>query len=588
LGSDAGGGDATTRPRHSPRRHVSYTDLRRNLRTLILSRVVVVTFLLAATALFGITRHEPARGILSAEGALYALVAAVYLLSFGYAIALRVTARPRHLIQLAYLQLTGDALFAAVLVVVTGGTASVFTFFFSLSIVLAAIILYRPGALYAATVSSVMLVVIGLIEVGAFGPAEWVDMLRREALLTGEPVADIASSVAYNLVVNLIAFYTIAMLASYLADQLRRTDLKLEQNRVSLEDLRALHENIVASIQSGLITVNRNHQITFFNHFAELITGFDSADVLYNDITGLFSDLRQIFSNEDKLHSQHEELTSQILRGRVAFVRWTISPLRDSRDESIGHVLIFDDVTRVREMESRVQRDDQFATLGKLASAIAHEIRNPLASISGSIQLLSHNIELDGDDRRLMNIIGREADTLNQWITDFLTYARPRYGERVPMDFRGMIADAAMVLKQDPKSERLILQIEEGDEAFVLADPTYLKQVVWNILQNAVQAMPDGGALSIWLEPVKNDRGEFYRACFKDTGPGISEEVRERVFEPFFTTKQGGTGLGLPTVYRIVAEHGGTVTVDTEIGVGTTFSVDLPRYHQVAWRPGEP
>ncbi|MDP6946553.1 MAG: hypothetical protein QF464_20560, partial [Myxococcota bacterium] len=268
MGSDAGGGDNKPRPQHSPRRHFSYDELRRNLRTLILSRLVVVTFLLVATAIFGITREETSRGILSAEGALYFLVAAVYLLSVGYAIAMRVSLELRQLVLLAYLQLTGDALFAAVLVLVTGGTASVFTFFFSLSIVLAAIILYRPGALFAATVSSAMLIVIGLIEVGAFGQFDWVEMLRREALLAGDPVVDVASSVVYNLVVNLIAFYAIAMLASYLADQLRRTDIKLEQNRVSLEDLRALHQNIISSIQSGLITVNRNHQITFFNHFA--------------------------------------------------------------------------------------------------------------------------------------------------------------------------------------------------------------------------------------------------------------------------------------------------------------------------------
>ena len=581
MGSDVEGGDTSPPSTPAPRRHYSYGELRSNLRTLILSRVVVVTFLLAATALFGLTQHEPSRGILSAEGALYALVAAVYLLSVGYAIALRVMTDLKRLLLLAYLQLTGDALFAAVLVLVTGGTASVFTFFFSLSIVLAAIILYRAGAIYAATVSSAMLLVIGLIEVGFIGPADWVNMIRRDALLAGEPVANVGSAVAYNLVVNVIAFYAIAMLASYLADQLRRTDIKLEQNRVSLEDLRALHENIISSIQSGLITVNQNHQITFFNHFAEAITGLSSTEVLYKDITGLFADLRQIFSNEDKLHSQHEEHTSQILRGRVAFVRWTISPLLDSREERIGHVLIFDDVTRVREMEARMKRDDQFATVGKLASAIAHEIRNPLASISGAIQLLNQTIELEDDDRRLMNIISREADTLNQWITDFLTYARPRYGDRVPIDFRAMISDAALVLKQDPKSERLNLTVEAGDEALVLADPTYLKQVLWNILKNALQAMPDGGDLTITLDPTNDERGEFYRASFKDTGGGIPEAVRERIFEPFFTTKEGGTGLGLPTVYRIVTEHGGTVTLETEMGVGTTFTVALPRYHQL-------
>ena len=144
-----------------------------------------------------------------------------------------------------------------------------------------------------------------------------------------------------------------------------------------------------------------------------------------------------------------------------------------------------------------------------------------------------------------------------------------------------MISDAALVLKQDPKSERLNLTVEAGDEALVLADPTYLKQVLWNILKNALQAMPDGGDLTITLDPTNDERGEFYRASFKDTGGGIPEAVRERIFEPFFTTKEGGTGLGLPTVYRIVTEHGGTVTLETEMGVGTTFTVALPRYHQL-------
>ena len=144
-----------------------------------------------------------------------------------------------------------------------------------------------------------------------------------------------------------------------------------------------------------------------------------------------------------------------------------------------------------------------------------------------------------------------------------------------------MIADAALVLKQDPKSEKLDLQVEAGEEALVLADPTYLKQVLWNILQNAIQAMPDGGALNITLKPKTDERGEFYQASFEDTGGGIPEAVRERIFEPFFTTKAGGTGLGLPTVYRIVTEHGGSVTLDTKRGVGTTFTVALPRYHQL-------
>ena len=564
-----------------PHRGEDPVELRQNLWTLLVVRVTVVTFLLAATVFFGLTQSEAIPILSSTEGLLYAMVALVYLASVFYALVLRLSTQFEALKRLAYVQLIGDALFAGGLVMVTGGTSSVFTFFFSLSIMLAAIILYRRGALFIASVSALLLMLIGLVEVGLIGEGVWLARLRQETLAEGIPSTELTNSVIYNISVNMVAFYAIAFLASYLVDKLRRSDIKLEQNRASLEDLKALHQNIVSSIQSGLITVNQSHQITFFNRFAEQITGYDADDVLYQDITRFFGDLKQIFMNEDKLHSQHEELTAQILGGRVAFIRWTISPLVDARNEPIGHVLIFEDVTRVREMEERMKRADQFASLGKLASAIAHEIRNPLASISGSIQLLSGHAGLEDEDRKLMDIVSRETDALNQWITDFLTYARPRQGDRVRLDLQRMIEEAVLVLKHDQKSEMIDVTVESTGECFVIADPIYLKQVVWNILNNAVQAMSDGGALTVSVEPVTDDRGDFYRARFCDTGPGIPGHILDRVFEPFFTTKEEGTGLGLATVYRVVTEHGGTVTVDTERGQGTIFNVDLPRYQVI-------
>ncbi len=274
------------------------------------------------------------------------------------------------------------------------------------------------------------------------------------------------------------------------------------------------------------------------------------------------------------------ELTSEVFRGQLCYVRWTISPLLDSRGARIGHVLIFDDETYVRHMQEQMKRDENFASLGRVAAAIAHEIRNPLASISGSIQLLRSTLDLEEDDRRLMEIVNRETDNLNSWITDFLMYARPRVGERVSIPIAPLIADSLAVLANDEQSAGIEVVFDPSVEARTYGDPTYLKQVVWNVINNAIQAMNGQGTLTIEISELGEDKGGFNRVAFRDTGPGIPDDVLERLFEPFFTTKASGTGLGLATVYRIVSEHGGAVTVDTGAN-GTTFMVDLP-VHQAA------
>lgn len=555
--------------------------LGRRLRILTICRIAVVTVLLGATALIEWQVRIQTAAVTGTEVAIYRLVAAVCLLSLGYVIALKTVHSLPGLRRLATVQLTGDALFAAGLVFITGGTASVFTFFFSVAILLAAILLYRAGALYVATLSALLLLAIGMMEMGVLSASTWLVEMQLSGVGPLDPVGVESQSIATigkNLIVNVVAFYAVAFLASYLADQLRRTDAQIQQSQMSLQDLRLLHRNIVNSIQSGLITVNPNREISFFNHVAEQLTAYSASEMVGHDITRYFSDLKQIFSNEDKLQSQTEELTCQVFRGKLSYIRWTISPLRDARGDTIGYVLIFDDVTRVREMEEAVQYAERFASVGRMAAAIAHEIRNPLASISGSIQLLSNSLDLDDDNRRLMNIVGRETDSLNDWISDFLIYARPRLGDRVPVDLHRMVSDALTVLKHDEKSANIDVGFEADSGALVLADPAYIKQVVWNIINNAVQAMPDGGRLDVSIDPLDDERGSFHRICFSDSGRGITDEVKGRLFEPFFTTKATGTGLGLATVFRVVTEHGGFVSVHSEPGLGASFSVDLPRH----------
>ncbi len=558
-------------------------ELRRRLRMLTVIRIALATVLLGATALIEWQARIQSSASVATEVTIYRLVAIVCALSLVYVFALRFVVGRRQLFSLAYIQLCGDALFAAALVFITGGTASVFTFFFSLTIVLAAIILFRPGAITLATLSSLLLLLIGMTEMGILSESSLLTDMRLSGVGPLDPVGTEEQSlttIAKNLVVNVVAFYVIAFLASYLADQLRRSDERIQESELSLEDLRALHRNIVASIQSGLITVNQSLQVTFFNREAERITGYQSREILYQDITRYFSDLKQIFLNEDKIRGQTVELTSEVFRGQLCYVRWTISPLLDSRGARIGHVLIFDDETDVRHMQEQMKRDENFASLGRVAAAIAHEIRNPLASISGSIQLLRSTLDLEEDDRRLMEIVNRETDNLNSWITDFLMYARPRVGERVAIPISPLIADSLAVLANDERSSGIEVIFKPSEDASTYGDPTYLKQVVWNVINNAVQAMDGEGSLTIEIVERREDKGVFNRVSFKDTGPGIPDDVLDRLFEPFFTTKPSGTGLGLATVYRIVSEHGGVITVDTGAN-GTTFFVDLPA-HQAA------
>ena len=552
------------------------TALRRGLRALTIGRVVVVTVLLVATALLEWRSSQMHIGLRS-EVALVRLVAVMIVLSLGYFVLLNAVRDPRSLIRLAYGQLAGDAVFAFALVLITGGTSSVFTFFFSMIIVVAAILLNRSGALLMATVAALLLLFIGLLELGIIEAPTVIAEFQAAGVDPWGTDAPPPQAVALSLAVNVVGFFAIAMLGSLLVRQLRLSDEQIQQSQLSLDDLRVLHRNIVSSIQSGLITVDENLMITFVTPEVERITGLSGREMLGRPISQIFGDLKPILANPDKVMGQNEELTLQVLRGALTYLRWSISPLKDARGELVGRVLIFDDVTQDRAQRERMKHEEQFASLGRLAAAIAHEIRNPLTSISGSIQMLSNNVELSEDDSRLMNIVSREIENLNQWLSDFLTYARPRMGERIPLNLHALIQEALVVLKGDEKFANIETVHEGVTTAMVDGDPTYLKQVIWNILNNAVQVMPQGGRLTVRIEPHEDDRGFFHRVRFTDTGPGIPKHVLERLFEPFFTTKPSGTGLGLATAFRIVSEHGGNLSAESPPGEGASFVLELPQ-----------
>ncbi len=552
--------------------------LSKKLKWLTLFRVAIVSFLFGATFVFSLDdgySHSRYQSNLI----LYYITTLTYAASFGYLVVLRYARAENSLVTLTYVQLFGDVLLSCALVAITGGTESVFTFFFSLTIVNAAIILYRRGAFITATIASLFFVLISLSELGVL--PSFLELTDRVQSLQNPTLGRLQKDMAdlfSRLFINVGAFYSIAFLSSYLSEQLRLTSEELLENRDSLETLKALHHNIVSSIRSGLITIDLDRQITFFNQSASDISGFTEAECIGKDLNELFPALRHILMNEDKHSLLTLEVTAQMIRGKSSLLQWSISPLIDSGGNRTGQVLFVQDVTRMKQMEEQVARSRQLAVIGELAARIAHEIRNPLASISGCIQMLDASSSDVETNSRLRGIILREVDHLNVWINDFLEFSSPPKTEKRSVDLVSMLEQTAEAFRHDKRMSQSTISVEARGKWYIHADPIRLRQVFWNLLTNSSQAMPFGGNILVGVESTRRDGQDFIRTSVRDEGEGIPEDVQTKIFEPFFTTKEDGTGLGLATSYRIIEEHCGTLELESQVGKGSTFSVYLPQH----------
>jgi two-component system sensor histidine kinase PilS (NtrC family) len=331
-------------------------------------------------------------------------------------------------------------------------------------------------------------------------------------------------------------------------------------------------------------------RITSWNPAAELITGY-SHDEIRNRLQEVFgTSIKGFFGHTDKLKLRPYRIHGEIVKkdGTAVQLGMTASLLKDEQDVVRGIILIFQDITKMTEMEEQVHRQERLATVGSLAAGIAHEIRNPLASISGSIQVLQGELHLQGDNERLMDIVLRETDRLNTIITEFLEYARPQAdlsaitatGEGHNVLLSDLFSETVMLLKNSRDyRDGIIITSTVAADAMVKGDPQRLRQVFWNLLINACQAIQERGEIFMSASTLTGDDDEAWcRIVIADTGSGISPENLDKIFDPFFTTKDsaGGTGLGLAIVYRIVEDHGGTIEVESQAGRGTAFTIKLP------------
>jgi len=527
----------------------------------MVSRAVLLTFLLGTLIFF----QQEYRIYPFPTFYLYYFVAAIYGLTGIYWYLLQ---KSKNLSFLAYLQISGDILLVTFFIYLTGGIDSGFSPLYHLTIISASIVLYRRGGYLSASLSSILYG--GMLDMQYYNTLG----LVRSVNFTG-------MQVLYQVFINILSFYIVALLSGYLSDRLRKTRQELHAKSMDYEDLRTMQDQILKSVRSGILTMDLEGKMTSCNPAAEYITGYGYEELKsrWQDIFG--KSIRGLFGHTSDLMERPFRFDGPIVKkdGGTAILGTSVSLLKDEKNVIHGIILSFQDITKLVEMEEKVRRQEQLAVVGSLAAGIAHEIRNPLASLSGSIQVLQGELDLKGDDKHLMDIVVRETDRLNTIISEFLEYARPQTAQAEEIKLLPVL-DETITLLKNSRDFRVDIAIREDvdPQVVIKGDAKRMRQVFWNLLINACQAMPGGGEITVSTRSVSRsgrDSG-WCEIVIQDTGDGISQEYLDKIFDPFFTTKTGGTGLGLAIVYRIIEDHGGIIDVESEAGRGTTFRIRLP------------
>jgi len=386
----------------------------------------------------------------------------------------------------------------------------------------------------------------------------------------------------YMILVNATAFYLVAFLSGFLSEQIQRSRTELKAKQKDIADLEMLKENIIQNISSGLVALDEHSKIIVFNRGAERIFNIDSRDAIQKDISDIIPHIMPYL----KVHSPHKfsQLSYKGKEDQQIDLLLNISPLKEYDGSNKGKILVFQDTTRMREMEQEVKRMEDMAMLGELAAGIAHEIRNPLASISGSIQVLNDSLSKEEAhiNRRLIEIVLREVSRLDHLVNDFLQFARPQRIEIEEFELNQLIMDTLYLFQNSQSwSEHLDIETKILSPLKIKSDPHQLKQVFWNIFLNASEAMPKGGLISISAQKETDFKSssesvEAVMIKIEDNGPGLDPKIAKDIFKPFSTTKKDGSGLGLAIVKRIVEGLGGKVSGENLAREGTTITIRLP------------
>ena len=540
---------------------------KKRLAWFILIRVAVVSLFLISTVILNAREPESA-GAVELTG-LYRLIIPTYLFSIASLIILKLSRVLQR--ALTYAQIIWDVLLVTLLLLLTGGINSPYSFLYMLSIINASVLLARREAIYTASLCGILYGAI--LDFQYYGKLTVIGLSQLQAQHYD------ASYVLYTIFVNILAFYLTAFLTGYLAERVRRSESALKEKVIDYEELERLNSSIVSNIDSGLISINNDGRIRVFNHHAAELTGITQEEAYDRPLAEV---IEGFTSFADNIHTFCEgEIDYKTQKGDQMIFGFRSVPFPDKEGNPAGVIIHFKDLTQMKRMKAELQKADRLAAIGELSARIAHEIKNPLASISGSVQLISLDDRIAGADKKLLEIIVRETERLNELINDFLAYARPSQPMKIPVLLRQLLVDMAVILAADPRFNNVNIQNNCQERLTLAVDRNQIRQVFWNLFLNAAEAMPSGGTIKIDAMIGKDGKEgisqeEKAKIVIADNGSGMTMNNVKRVFEPFFTTKSGGTGLGLAIVYRIIESHGGTIFVESGLDVGTTFTIFLP------------
>ncbi|MEJ2696031.1 MAG: ATP-binding protein [Candidatus Sulfobium sp.] len=463
--------------------------------------------------------------------------------------------RLKNLHLFTYVQLILDVLSEICLIYIAGGIESWLSFMLILTVLSSSIILDKKAGYVTASLSSILYGILLDLQFYRLLPLPYDSSIPEKEFL-------------YNIFIHILALYVTAYLSGYLSSSLERTRQELAKKDSNLKDLEFFNVKVIESLPSGLFTTDLGGDVLIFNRAAEKITGIRREAVIGSKIGNAMPFLTFPF-----LEGRREGILESDKRGRK-IIGITVTDVKDLSGRQTGFIGVFQDLTQIKQLEAEVKEKEKWAAIGELSANIAHEIRNPIASMRGSIEMLRDNRIPPKHRDQLMSIAVNEMERLNDIISDFLTYSSSRPPDLKDTDLH-LLLDETLSLLENIEQNRGNITIKKDFDGplFAAADPQKIRQVFWNLGVNAIEAMKDGGELAV----STGSSPDFVRIAFSDTGVGINPSGSEKIFYPFFTTKDGGTGLGLSIAYRIIEEHNGRLTVKSNPGIKTVFEIILHR-----------
>jgi two-component system, NtrC family, sensor histidine kinase PilS len=535
----------------------------RRLLTHITVRLVAATMLLGA-ALVAELRAPEVSGI----NPFFTLIGAVFAVSVVFIASLRFVDR---LPWLTDVHFAVDVILVSACVTLTGGVSSLFTSLYVVPIVAASTVQFRRGAVQVAALGSLLYTAIVLAQYLSSGHFTALFGMPPQGPL---PLGRVA---LFTVALNVLGLFAVAFLAGSLAERVRRADVRLEKASEEIADLQFFNQFVIDNLVSGLATADEQNRILTFNRSAVSITGHAQADAVGVSAVGILQLPRDLVEGVDRelVHTRSKRADIQYRRadGTIIVLGLAVAQLL-LPDGRRGYLYTFQDVTEVKRLERDAQLQKRLAAVGEMAAGIAHEIRNPLASMSGSMQILRQELQLSDDQAQLMDIVLRESDRLNDTIRSFLAYARPQHAELQRLDLRRVLQDTATLLRNSHEvGERHAIDLRLAAEDVVIeGDENQVRQIVWNLATNGLRAMPRGGTLTMTAS-VDKSSGNRAILTIADEGVGILADDVEAIFQPFRGSFGKGTGLGLAIVHRILSDYNATIDVQSQPGRGTTFRV---------------